>query len=57
MTPLAPARWFWGTDITRMPCPWRQCVTLFTKSCRGLRGRDLSSSWAAPYVTWLGWRR
>ena len=19
---FGPARWFWGTDITRMPCPW-----------------------------------
>src|ERR1700741_3458861 len=28
---FGPARWFWGTDITRMPCPWRQCVTLFTE--------------------------
>ena len=28
---FGPARCFWGTDITRMPCPWRQCVTLFTE--------------------------
>jgi hypothetical protein len=21
-------RMFWGTDITRMPCSWRQCVTV-----------------------------
>src|SRR5262245_19076717 len=28
---FGPARFFWGTDITRMPCPWRQCVTLFTE--------------------------
>jgi predicted TIM-barrel fold metal-dependent hydrolase len=23
-------RMFWGTDITRMPCTWRQCITMFT---------------------------
>jgi hypothetical protein len=22
---------FWGTDWTRLPCPWRQAVTLFTE--------------------------
>ena len=28
---FGPQRMFWGTDITRMPCSWRQCVTLFTE--------------------------
>jgi predicted TIM-barrel fold metal-dependent hydrolase len=28
---FGPERMFWGTDITRMPCSWRQCVTLFTE--------------------------
>jgi hypothetical protein len=28
---FGPERMFWGTDITRMHCTWRQCVTLFTE--------------------------
>ena len=32
---------FWGTDITRMHCTWRQCVTLFTEELPWLKGRDL----------------
>ena len=28
---FGPRRMFWGTDITKMPCPWRQCVTMFTE--------------------------
>ena len=28
---FGPERMFWGTDITRMPCSWRQCVTMFTE--------------------------
>ena len=28
---FGPKRMFWGTDITRMPCSWRQCVTHFTE--------------------------
>ena len=37
---FGPTRWFWGTDITRMPCPWRQCVTLFTEELPWLKGRQ-----------------
>src|SRR5215210_4481530 len=28
---FGPDRMFWGTDITKMPCPWRQCVTMFSE--------------------------
>jgi predicted TIM-barrel fold metal-dependent hydrolase len=28
---FGPTRCFWGTDITRMPCSYRQCVTMFTE--------------------------
>ena len=38
---FGPERLFWGTDITRMPCSWRQCVTLFTEELPWLKGRDL----------------
>ena len=38
---FGPQRMFWGTDITRMPCSWRQCVTLFTEELPWLTGHDL----------------
>src|SRR6202011_1690585 len=38
---FGPDRMFWGTDITRMPCSWRQCVTVFTEELPWLKGRDL----------------
>ena len=28
---FGPQRMFWGTDISKMPCTWRQCVTMFTE--------------------------
>ena len=28
---FGPHRMFWGTDITKMPCSWHQCVTMFTE--------------------------
>ena len=34
-----PDRFFWGTDITRMPCTYRQCVTHFTEELPWLRAR------------------
>ena len=37
---FGPQRCFWGTDITRMPCSYRQCVTMFTEELPWLKGRD-----------------
>src|SRR5262245_21167961 len=54
---FGPARWFWGTDITRMPCPWRQCVTLFTEELPWLKGRDLELVMGRAVCDWLGWKR
>src|SRR4029453_19062771 len=54
---FGPERWFWGTDITRMPCPWRQCVTLFPKELPWLRGRDLELVMGRAVCDWIGWKR
>ena len=35
---FGPQRLFWGTDITKMPCSWRQCVTMFTEELPWLKG-------------------
>ena len=50
-----PARMFWGTDITRMPCSWRQCVTMFTEELPWLKGRDLELVMGRAVCDWLGW--
>ena len=54
---FGPDRCFWGTDITRMPCSWRQCVTMFTEELPWLKGRDLERVMGGAIVDWLGWRR
>jgi len=51
-----PARMFWGTDITRMPCSWRQCVTMFTEELPWLRGRDLELVMGRAVCDWIGWK-
>jgi predicted TIM-barrel fold metal-dependent hydrolase len=54
---FGPERCFWGTDITRMPCTYRQCVTMFTEEMPWLKGRDLEQVMGQAFVTWLGWKR
>ena len=54
---FGPDRFFWGTDITRMPCSYRQCVTMFTEDLPWLKGRDLERVMGQGVVDWLGWNR
>jgi hypothetical protein len=46
---------FWGTDITRMPCSWRQCVTHFTEELPWLSARDKELIMGRALCNWLGW--
>jgi predicted TIM-barrel fold metal-dependent hydrolase len=52
---FGPKRMFWGTDITRMPCSYRQCVTLFTEELPWLKGRDLELVMGRALCDWIGW--
>jgi predicted TIM-barrel fold metal-dependent hydrolase len=53
---FGPDRCFWGTDITRMPCSYGQCVTMFTEEMPWLKGRDLERVMGRAIVDWLGWK-
>ncbi len=53
---FGPQRFFWGTDITRMPCSWRQCVTMFTEELPWLKGRDLELVMGRALCDWVGWK-
>jgi predicted TIM-barrel fold metal-dependent hydrolase len=48
-------RMFWGTDISKMPCPWRQCVTMFTEELPWLTGNDLELVMGKAVCAWWGW--
>lgn len=52
-----PRRFFWGTDQTRMPCSYRQCVTFFTEELPWLKGHDLELVMGQGVVDWLEWKR
>lgn len=52
---FGPARVFWGTDITRLSCTWRECVTMFTEELPWLAGSDLDQVMGAGLRSWIGW--
>jgi predicted TIM-barrel fold metal-dependent hydrolase len=52
-----PERLFWGTDNTRLPCTWRQCVTLFTEELPRLTARDRELIMGRAPWAWLGGKR
>jgi len=52
---FGPDRFFWGTDITRMPCTYRQCVTFFTEELPWLKGQDLEKVMGRALTKWVGW--
>jgi predicted TIM-barrel fold metal-dependent hydrolase len=54
---FGPDRFFWGTDITRMPCSYRQCVTMFIEELSWLKGRDLELVMGQGVIKWLDWKR
>jgi predicted TIM-barrel fold metal-dependent hydrolase len=49
-------RMFWGTDITRMPCTWRQCITMFTEELTWLSDRDKELTMGRAVCDWLEWQ-
>ena len=54
---FGPNRMFWGTDISKMPCSWRQCVTMFTDELPWLSGQDKQLILGDALCAWWGWNR
>ena len=52
---FGPERMFWGTDISKMPCSWRQCVTMFTEELPWLSERDKELVMGQAVCAWWGW--
>jgi predicted TIM-barrel fold metal-dependent hydrolase len=54
---FGPHRMFWGTDISKMPCSWRQCVTMFTEDLPWLSETDKKLVMGDALCAWWGWNR
>ena len=54
---FGPHRTFWGTDITKMPCSWKHCITMFTEEARWLDENDRALVMGDAICAWGGWDR
>jgi len=54
---FGPRRVFWGSDLTRLRCPYRQLVTMFTEALPWLKGDHLEWVMGRGVCEWFGWDR
>ncbi len=54
---FGPNRMFWGTDITKMTCSWRQCVAMFAEELPWLCDADKQLIMGDALCAWWGWQR
>jgi L-fuconolactonase len=52
---FGPTRVFWGTDITRLPCSYKQAVDLFLEELPFLSAQDKELIMGRGVCEWLGW--
>jgi predicted TIM-barrel fold metal-dependent hydrolase len=52
---FGPKRMFWGTDLARLPCTYRQAVTMFTEEMPWLSDGDKEWIMGRGVCEWLRW--
>lgn len=52
---FGPQRCFWGTDLSHLPCPYKQVVTLFTEEMKFLSTTELEWIMGRALAEWLNW--
>jgi predicted TIM-barrel fold metal-dependent hydrolase len=52
---FGPRRVFWGSDVTRLPVPYRECVELFTKAFPFDSEKDRNLVMGGGLADWIGW--
>lgn len=52
---FGPQRCFWGTDLSHLPCPYKQVVTLFTEQMKSLSSTELEWIMGRGLAEWLSW--
>ena len=54
---FGPRRLFWGSDLSRLPCSYRKCVTMFTQEMSWLSTTDLEWIMGRGLCEWIGWKK
>jgi L-fuconolactonase len=52
---FGPQRCFWGTDLSHLPCPYKQCVTFFTEEMKSLSSSELEWVMGRGLAEWVRW--
>jgi predicted TIM-barrel fold metal-dependent hydrolase len=52
---FGPRGVFWGTDLTRLPCCYRQAITMFIEELAFLSADDKEWVMGRGVCEWLGW--
>lgn len=52
---FGPRRMFWGSDLTRLPCGYRNAVTMFTEEMPWFSAADLEWIMGRGLCEWLRW--
>jgi len=52
---FGPRRMFWGSDLSRLRGPYRECVTMFTEEMSWLSAQDLEWIMGRGVCEWVGW--
>jgi L-fuconolactonase len=52
---FGPQRCFWGTDLSHLPCPYKQVATLFTEEMHALSSSELEWIMGRGIAEWLNW--
>lgn len=53
---FGPKRMFWGTDLSRSPCSYRQNITMFTEEIPWLGEDDQAWIMGRGVCEWIGWQ-
>lgn len=53
---FGPRRMFWGTDLSRLPCSYREGVTMFTEEMPWLDDEDREWIMGRSVCEWLRWQ-
>jgi predicted TIM-barrel fold metal-dependent hydrolase len=53
---FGPKRMFWATDLSRLPCTYRQGITMYTEEIPWLTAEDKEWIMGRGVCEWLGWK-
>ena len=53
---FGPKRMFWGTDFTRLPCSYRQAITMFTEEIPWFTTEDKEWIMGRGLCEWIRWK-